>query len=400
MQDAQIIENKNENIEILRAVAILLVLLVHLRAVLAFESSLYSRLTTYFDGNTGVDLFFVISGFVITRSLSHSFSSDHAPRMSIVVAFWIKRLFRLLPAASFWLLVVVLYLLAIGELWDGHQFHLRILIPVAASYANVLNLYSAYCVANPADTLLCKVPYFYGHYWSLSLEEQFYLVFPFIFIFLRKRVLICLMAILIAVQFFWVRPYWTYAWFFRPDGFCWGILLALLPVTRKNIPVVGRFLKNKMAVLMLSFLLIFLLPFSSTCVQGFGSHAKTYGIALLAAISAAMVFLAVRNEACFGTWLPYRRLMLYIGSRSYSIYITHLIVFTMARHSWSVIFGDAAFSGVEKKLANMAIVILSLVTIMILSEITYRTIELRFRLKGKELAKQYLSRHQTGVLHA
>ncbi len=395
MQDEQIIDNKNENIEILRAVAILLVLYVHCAVVLIFPSALYSWLAHFFDGNVGVDLFFVISGFVITRSLSNSFSSSNASRLSVMISFWIKRIFRLLPAAFFWLLIVVLYLLAIGELWDGHRLHLRILIPIVASFANILNLYAGYCNANPTDAFWCKINYFYGHYWSLSFEEQFYIVFPFIFILFKKRLLIGLMVILIAAQFFWVRPYWTYAWFFRADGFCWGILLALLPVTRGNIPGIDRFLKNKTGVLILSFILVLLLPFSSTCVQGFGSQAKTYGISLLATISAALIFLAVRSEKSFGIWPPCRNLMLYIGSRSYSIYITHLIVFWIIRQLWSEIYGGMQFSDIQKMLVNIAIVVLSLAIIIAVSEITYRIIELKFRLKGKELAKGYL----TGVPH-
>jgi peptidoglycan/LPS O-acetylase OafA/YrhL len=393
MQNTQIIDNKNENIEILRAIAIVFVMVVHLGFVLVFPSASFSRLTANFDFSIGVDLFFVISGFVITRSFSNSFSSSNATRLSIVVAFWIKRIFRLLPAAFFWLLVVILYYLAIGEFWDGHRLQLRNLIPIAASFTNIFNVYAAYCFANHTAACCCNILYYLCvHYWSLSLEEQFYIIFPLIFVFFKKRLLILLMLILIAVQFFWLRPVWSYGWFFRIDGFCWGILLALLPVTRGNIPGIDRFLNNKTAVLIFSIASILLLPFLSSHVQGIGSQAKTYGVALVAAISAALVFLAGRNEKSFGTWPPYRRLMLYIGSRSYSLYITHLIVYRMVRHLWSVIYGDIQFSDIEKRLANIAIVILSLVIIIVASEITYRIIELKFRLKGRELAKGYVSR--------
>lgn len=395
MQNTQIIDNKNENIEILRAIAILFVMVVHLGFVFVFPSAKYSWLTANFEFSIGVDLFFVISGFVITRSLANSFSSSNGTRLSIVVAFWIKRIFRLLPAAFFWLLVVILYYLAIGEFWDGHRLQLRNLIAIVASVANILNFYEAHCFANHTDTSVCNIlSYLCTHYWSLSLEGQFYIVFPLIFVFLKKRLLIGLMVILIAVQFFWLRPYFTYGWFFRIDGFCWGILLALLPVTRGNIPGIDRFLNNKTAVLIFSFVLIFLLPFSSSHVQGFGSQAKTYGVSLVALISAALVFIAVRNEKSFGTWPPYRRLMLYIGSRSYSIYITHLIVYRIVRHFWSVIYGDIQFSDIEKRLANIAIVIFSLAVTAVVAEMTYRIIELRFRIKGRELAKGYLSRRQ------
>ncbi len=366
---------------------------------LAFPSAIYSWIVSNFEFSIGVDVFFVISGFVITRSLSNSFSSSDEPRFSIVVAFWIKRIFRLLPAAFFWLMVLIIYFLAIGELWDGHSLQLKNLIPIAAAFANVYNLYYPYCVANSASTCWCNIAYS-SHYWSLSLEEQFYIVFPLIFIFFKRNLLIWLMVILIAVQLFWLRPFFTYRWFFRIDGFCWGILLALLPVTEGNLTCIDRFLRNKTVVLIVSFVLIILLPFISSCVLGVGSQAKNYGVGLVAAISAVLVFLAARNEKNVWVWQPYRRLMLYIGSRSYSLYITHLIVYTMVRHLWSVIYRGMQFSYIEKSLANIYIVILSLIITAAAAEITYRFIELKFRFKGRELAKSYLYRRQTGTPYA
>ncbi len=393
MQYTQINGTKNENIEILRAIAIIFTMVTHLGFVLVFPSASFSWLATHFDFSIGVDLFFVISGFVITKSLTHSFSSSNATRLSIVIAFWIKRIFRLLPAAFLWLLVVMLYYWAIGELWDSHRLQLRNLIPIAASFTNLFNVYAAYCFANHANADCGNILYYLCvHYWSLSLEEQFYIVFPFIFVFLKKSLLIGLLVLLIGVQFFWLRPVWSYGWFFRIDGFCWGILLALLPLTKEGIPAIGGFLKKETLALICSVLLIFLLPFVASCVQGLGSQAKPYGVSLVAAISAALVFLAARTEKSFGTWLPYRRLMLYMGSRSYSLYIIHLIIYGMVRYLWSVLFGDMPFSEVDKMLINITIVIFSLIIILFASEITYQIIELKFRLRGRELAKSYVSR--------
>ena len=391
MRDALIIDDKNENIEILRAVAIIFVLIIHLGWALVFPSSTYSILVAHFDFSVGVDLFFVISGFVITRSLSHSFSSSYTYKRYIVVAFWIKRIFRLVPAAFFWLMIVVVYLFVTGELWNNQHLRLKNLIPVLAAVANIFNFYYAYCYANLTEEYWRRI-LFYGHYWSLSLEEQFYIVFPVVFVFFRKRVLIWLLVALITVQFFWLRPFFSYGWFFRIDAFCWGILLALLPVKSKNI--IDRFLKNKTTALT-AFFLIILLPFASNQVQGFGNQTKTYGVSLVASISAALVFLAVWNEKSFGTWLPYRRLMLYIGSRSYSIYLTHLIVFEIVKHSWFVMIGNTGFSDVGKKLVNIAVVILAFIIMLIASEMTYRLIELRFRIKGRVLANGFINQRLT-----
>lgn len=399
MPDKELIDNKNENIEILRAMAILLVIFVHIRVILIFPSSLYSRLTGIFDGNSGVDLFFAISGFVITKSLYRSFSTNGAGRLSLVFAFWIKRIFRLLPAALVGLMMVIIYLLVIGGLWDGQAFHWRNLIPIGAAFANVLNFYSAYCAANPSDMTWCNIYYFCGHYWSLSFEQQFYLVLPPLLLLFKKRVFIGLLVILIVAQFFWLRPYWSYGWFFRIDGFCWGALLAHFPLGGGHIPVADRILKNRTAGTVLSYGLIVLLPFLSCRLQGFGASATTYGVSTLALIAGVLIVLAVRYPENFGTWMPYRRIMLYIGSRSYSLYVTHLITNEIVRHIWMAFIGDKGFSEPEKKFVNMVIVIMALVFAVISAELLYRLIEVNFRFKGKELAKVFLTREPKKAIH-
>ncbi len=102
-------------------------------------------------GNTGVRIFFVISGYLITRLLL----SEHDRTSSINLReFYIRRAYRLLPAA--------LVFIAAGVIIDWHQmkwYH------VAAA---------VFYVANCDYSL----PWIFGHLWSLSIEEQFYLLWP------------------------------------------------------------------------------------------------------------------------------------------------------------------------------------------------------------------------------
>lgn len=144
------------DIQGLRAVAVGLVLLNHLWP---------HRLT---GGYIGVDVFFVISGFLITSHLR-----SRPPRaVGDFVAFWARRIRRLLPAASLVIVVTVL----VG----------RVVLPLAevrtlASDAIASSLYVAnwHIAARETD-------YFdqggaasaLQHYWSLSVEEQFYLFWP------------------------------------------------------------------------------------------------------------------------------------------------------------------------------------------------------------------------------
>ena len=146
----------------LRGVAILLVLFFH-----GFDSPgiVWSRLTVpgrlFFTaclgGWTGVYLFFVLSGFLITGILL-----DSKPKPQYYRRFYIRRALRILPA--FYLLLLLLIVLP----RTGWLAHRRVGWPfVALSFlylANVTNLFG--------------VPGQYGALWSLAVEEHFYLVWP------------------------------------------------------------------------------------------------------------------------------------------------------------------------------------------------------------------------------
>jgi len=148
-----------QDIQGLRAVAVILVLVFH-----AFPESLPG-------GFVGVDVFFVISGFVITQSLVRDMDLNGVSAGPMLVRFYGKRIRRILPALA----VVLVATLAAG--W---------LILVPSDYAAVAKsaLYSAagagnlffYWNTGYFDAAAAKQPLL--HMWSLGVEEQFYLVWP------------------------------------------------------------------------------------------------------------------------------------------------------------------------------------------------------------------------------
>ena len=91
---------KNRSIEGLRAVAIIYTLIHHLAIPTGHIPKLSIYLSQFGSFYVGVDLFFVISGFVITRSLCSSVTEFQVSRWRLMAAFWLKRVFRLLPLAS------------------------------------------------------------------------------------------------------------------------------------------------------------------------------------------------------------------------------------------------------------------------------------------------------------
>ncbi|MFD6448780.1 acyltransferase family protein [Promicromonospora sp. NPDC060204] len=144
------------DIQALRAVAVLAVVLFHLWP---------NRLT---GGYVGVDVFFVISGFLIT---SHIVRDVDAGRFS-VTEFWSRRILRLLPASLLVLAVTAAGVWALAPVQHWEQWFREI----AASGLYAENWVLA---ADAVDYLAAEnVPSPVQHYWSLSAEEQFYLVWP------------------------------------------------------------------------------------------------------------------------------------------------------------------------------------------------------------------------------
>jgi len=141
------------DIDGLRAISVLCVFLYHL------------EVPAFGGGFVGVDLFFVISGYLISRNV---LSDAERGRFSIQ-RFYERRIRRLFPAA----LITILGTLLIGALWFSPEHFKSLTQDVVAALGSVSNFYfwrgsHAYFAkaADPSAVL---------HFWSLAVEEQFYL---------------------------------------------------------------------------------------------------------------------------------------------------------------------------------------------------------------------------------
>ena len=189
----------------LRAISIALVLLGHLGGTQHFPLALY-HLTHL--ANFGVRVFFVISGYLIT----HLLLKEHAKSGRINLGeFYRRRAFRILPPAYLYMAIIVLAGLP------------------ALSRQNIVTAFTY-----TTNYFVGSTPWPLGHLWSLSVEEQFYLLWPFAlavaFALRRKIALYAILAAPVLRMAFYFAG-WTDIGYYFPtvaDAIATGCLLAIV----------------------------------------------------------------------------------------------------------------------------------------------------------------------------
>lgn len=285
-------------------------------------------------GYVGVDVFFVISGFLITRLLYREI--DATGRIGIV-RFYARRSSRLIPAATLVLMVVLVATL----LFRPPSLREDTAWEVLFSALYVENWHLAWLSVDYLDAENAASPV--QHYWSLSIEEQFYLVWPAVMMlaarFLplwNKRLKLLLatgaitaLSFACALYFSTIEPASAY---FMTHTRMWelgvGAMLAFAPA-RLALPRIGA---EALRIVGLCAIIGSALTFSALTPYP-GAYA------LLPTLGAAAMILAsgTRTSAGVGRFLaapPVR----YVGDVSYSLYLWHwpIIVFHLGISPGSV----------------------------------------------------------------
>jgi len=156
------------DVEGLRAVAVIAVLLYHARVGLVS------------GGFVGVDVFFVLSGFLITRLLLRELAQSGTIDLP---SFWARRARRLLPAS---VLVVVVTVVVAHAVMPPLRMR-NVAVDAVAAGTFVANFVFASRGGYFAEQLAASEPSPLLHFWSLALEEQFYLVWPPVLVLLTRR---------------------------------------------------------------------------------------------------------------------------------------------------------------------------------------------------------------------
>ena len=312
--------NFQKHIAGLRAIAIALVMLSHF------------GVPGLFGGFIGVDIFFVISGFLITGLLVKQFeasSTDNGGVGSIsLVGFYLRRVKRLLPASLTVSLAILLY-----TYFAFNSFRFATTLnDFGWAQAFSANLNFAFQESNYFLDGAGVSPF--RHFWSLSVEEQFYFVWPIVLMatlalgFSRRSAnllssrhrLIAVIAVISGFSFVamialdWVFPIGSY---YLLASRAWELGFGALTSLALGLVSVKRFVAKIPGV----FIDVALLTAIASVLLFSGSNG---GAVLLLPVAASSVFIALgQSKSSFSTWLLSTALFQYVGKISYSLYLWH-----------------------------------------------------------------------------
>ncbi|CAG4899082.1 acyltransferase family protein [Paraburkholderia gardini] len=299
--------NYRPDVDGLRAVAVLAVMLCH------------AGYAAFAGGFTGVDVFFTISGFVVTTSLLGDLARDSFSFKE----FYARRAKRLAPAL--YAMLAVTFAFSILFSFPDDTFHLaKNILAVATMTSNIfLSKQTGYFDAAAADQPLL-------HTWSLSVEEQFYVVLPLLLYWLHRKArgwalpaFAALTVASFAYAIFEVHRATTGAYYFaqnRAFEFLVGTLLALVEFRRG--PVRSKW-----------FDLIFLAGIAIVLfgVFGFSATAQFPGIGAIVPCGGALLIIYGGRRAVVLHRILANDAAVFIGRVSYPLYLWHWPVFFALR---------------------------------------------------------------------
>ncbi len=286
----------------LRGIAVILVLIYHLNPEI------------FKGGFLGVDIFFVISGYLITgiikrKVASHSFN---------FLEFYYRRIKRLLPCLLTTLLLVLvigLFILTPAELTEFSKTSVYSLLSVSNIYFYLNSGY--FDVASESQLLL--------HTWSLAVEAQFYLIWPFFIVFICQKIspkhqpLAILLTILLGSTVTWLvsinDPSMAfYLTPFRISEFAIGAFLCWLKFEPKqsaqfsNLSVLASFALFTLILVLIS-------------AEGISYHFPGWIVLIPCLLTAVIIYFGKKSKIC--TRLLANQPLVFLGKISYAFYLYH-----------------------------------------------------------------------------
>ncbi|MFI5185550.1 MAG: acyltransferase family protein [Chitinophagales bacterium] len=342
----------------IRGFAILLVILYHNFSFISFLNF----------GWLGVDLFFVLSGFLITEILLNSKNAKNYFRH-----FYARRILRIFPL---YYLVLIFFLIIFPHI-RNFPLDLRFYLQNQFWYWTYLENWVFIFKYDGKGAAL-------NHFWSLAIEEQYYLIWPFIILFIRNiKVLLasCLLALIIIIMarlFIWNNFQLDYNRLFlftRIDGLLIGSMLGIVYHTNQSL------LRKYFTLLILllaafNFIVYFLKKDPNFPVWAIA------GYTTFAAIFAILIYESVKKENKVINTIFTNSILRSLGKYSYGLYIFHWPVYLLTRPLTDKLTSDFFTQGSTSQLIISSVI--ATLAGLVLSVLSYHLFEKHFlRLKGK-----------------
>lgn len=385
--------NKVDDLQITRGIAILIVLFGHL----SISSTLFDIVFLDFSKPFywGVELFFVLSGFVVTKSLRQkNFNSFH---------FVIKRCFRLYPA--------ILFLIVFASLLNALVRNSTYAPPMRDLFStnseDFLSQAKAIVLGYQINTQ-GRVPYQLGQMWSLSIEFQFYAFTAVLISILTLRwresaykymaTLVLSIGILyrfeVGLNIFGYRnSYFTYLIAYKFDFMAAGVFLAYMDVRR----IESIFLEIPQSKFIPYFVILFVTMVLMIVRHPFTPITKVYdsldGLGMLCCLFGSFFLIAYASIGGYskvGAFKLLREPLIRLGDLSFTIYLYHfsamLLSWVVINEYFPFVFSNAILYGVVQLL----------ITSIILTPIAVWVYE-KIELKGMKIGDRILEKFNFGV---
>lgn len=327
-------------LDLLRGIAIILVLRRHYggpggAGFLQPLDDLWNRI-----GWAGVDLFFVLSGFLVGGLLMQEYSKEGVINAK---RFIIRRIFKIWPLYYVYLLFVLIRMVQ-----RAHVSPIDALVQLWPNLAHVQNYHSVVAAPNGTDLVFMGAPLV--HTWTLSIEEHFYLLLPLLLVWLTRKgdvflrrvfpiVTLTVMIFCLSMRILhWISqaPNSPNGTHMRMDSLFWGVALAYLFHLRRDI--FQSLMRSPVRVALLGVLC--LLPFCF--LEIVQPLVWTIGFSVLAFGFGCILLVMVHNTEASSSRIernPITRAIAFIGVYSYPIYLWHMtfgqsLPKWFMRHSW------------------------------------------------------------------